>query len=121
MASTGAIFDKQATKDDGTTEVVPHIKALWFRRKDDERAYLWGKNPAFEPYGGVGPDRIADDLPVESFLVEVTDNDLTEAGLANKWVEPKLKEAFTNGKLRWIAMQYGYMAEQDLKKRKRRA
>ena len=108
VASTGAIIDKCAEGDEGVTE--PHMKALWFRRKADDRAHAWGKNPAFEPYGGDGPDRIADELPTASFLVEVTDDDLTDVGVTNKWTEPKLKEAFTTGKLRWIAEQYELVA-----------
>ena len=104
--------------DEGVTETVPHMRALWFGRKG--AGFGWGKNPAFEPYGGTGPKRIANDLPVESFLVEVTDDDLTEAGLASKWTEPKLKETFTNDKLRWIAEKYGLLVEEPNRERPKR-
>ena len=118
VTSTGEPFDRDALTDEGVTETVPHMRALWFGRKG--AGFGWGKNPAFEPYGGTGPKRIANDLPVESFLVEVTDDDLTEAGLASKWTEPKLKETFTNDKLRWIAEKYGLLVEEPNRERPKR-
>ena len=49
--------------------------------------------------------RIADDLEVKSFLLEVEDADLTEAGLAQKLKTPKFTEAFVK-KLRMLAEKY---------------
>ena len=49
--------------------------------------------------------RIADDLEVESFLLEVEDADLTEAGLAQKLKTPKFTETFVK-KLRMLAEKY---------------
>jgi hypothetical protein len=49
--------------------------------------------------------RIADDLDVESFLLEVEDGDLTEAGLAQKLKTPKFTETFVK-RLRMLAEKY---------------
>jgi hypothetical protein len=49
--------------------------------------------------------RIADDLEVKSFLLEVEDADLTEAGLAQKLKTPKFTESFVK-KLRMLAEKY---------------
>jgi hypothetical protein len=68
------------------------IRSQWFRRRKEEQIG-WGKNPHFEHFSHEG-DRAEDDLPVECFLVEVTDSDLTEGSIDAKWETPKLKEAF---------------------------
>ena len=85
----------------------PHIKALWFKRRND-KAFGWGQNPAFEKYMD-GRERISNELPVESFLLEVTEGDLTDDGAANMWELPKLKEVFKR-KLMMLAAKYGLVA-----------
>ena len=87
----------------------PHIKALWFRRRND-KAFGWGQNPAFEKYMD-GSKRISNELPVESFLLEVTEGDLTDDGAAHMWELPKLKEVFKR-KLSMLATKYGLVATQ---------
>jgi hypothetical protein len=49
--------------------------------------------------------RIEDELEVKSFLLEVEDADLTEAGLAQKLKAPKLTETFVK-KLQMLADKY---------------
>ena len=63
------------------------MRALWFRRCgvepkkcNDAKNFSWPKNPAFELYMS-SSGRIEDELEVKSFLLEVEDADLTEAGL----------------------------------------
>ena len=51
--------------------------------------------------------RITDDLPVESFLLEVTDADLTEAGQAQKLTSPKFTQVFKR-KLLELAKKHGW-------------
>ena len=54
--------------------------------------------------------RIKDDLEVKSFLLEVEDADLTEAGLAQKLKAPKLTETFVK-KLQMLADKYDLRGE----------
>ena len=108
-ATEGPIFQKSATDDGrpGAVAMEPHIKALWFKRRND-KAFGWGQNPGFEKYMD-GRERISDELPVESFLLEVTEGDLTDDGAANMWELPKLKEVFKR-KLMMLAAKYGLVA-----------
>ena len=83
------------SKCDEEGQPADFMKALWFRRCgvdpkkcNDEKNFSWPKTPAFELYMS-SSGRIADDLEVESFLLEVEDADLTEAGLAQKLKTPK--------------------------------
>ena len=118
VATTGPLFNREAPTDEGTSEVVPHIRSLWFKRCQESQ-HAWGKNPAFEPFAP-GGTRAQDDLPVDSFLVEVTKGDLTEAGLAKKWTHPKFTEAFMNEKLRWVAERYGLLHSEPKQRLKRK-
>ena len=113
-ATEGPIFQKSATDDGraGAVAMEPHIKALWFKRRD--KAFGWGPNPAFEKYMD-GRERISDELPVESFLLEVTEGDLTDDGAANMWELPKLKEVFKR-KLMMLAAKYGLVATRATEK-----
>ena len=114
-ATEGPIFQKSATDDGraGAVAMEPHIKALWFKRRND-KAFGWGQNPAFEKYMD-GRERISDELPVESFLLEVTEGDLTDDGAANMWELPKLKEVFKR-KLMMLAAKYGLVATRATEK-----
>ena len=98
VATEGKQFEMEVESTDGSLEMAWHTKARWFKRRNDGTD-VWGKNTAFEPHGST------DDLPVDSFIVEVEDGDMTEAGLADKWNHPKFKESFL-GKLRAIADKY---------------
>ena len=87
------------------------MRALWFRRCgvepkkcNDAKNFSWPKNPAFELYMS-SSGRIEDELEVKSFLLEVEDVDLTEAGLAQKLKAPKLTETFVK-KLQMLADKY---------------
>ena len=102
---------KILSKCDEEGQPADFMKALWFRRCgvdpkkcNDEKNFSWPKNPAFELYMS-SSGRIADDLEVESFLLEVEDADLTEAGLAQKLKTPKFTETFVK-KLRMLAEKY---------------
>ena len=59
------------------------------------------------PYVDGKKERVCDDLAVESYLLEVEDADLTEAGLAHKWDAPKFTHVFLR-KLQMIAQKYGW-------------
>ena len=107
VQSEGKVF----SKDDEEGQPADFMKALWFRRCgvdpkkcNDEKNFTWPKNPAFELYMS-SSGRIADDLEVKSFLLEVEDADLTEAGLAQKLKTPKFTESFVK-KLRMLAEKY---------------
>ena len=107
VQSEGKVF----SKDDEEGQPADFMKALWFRRCgvdpkkcNDEKNFAWPKKPAFELYMS-SSGRIADDLEVKSFLLEVEDADLTEAGLAQKLKTPKFTEAFVK-KLRMLAEKY---------------
>ena len=87
------------------------MKALWYRRSgvdptkcNNKSNFAWPKNPAFEPYKDRN-GRITNELPVESFLLEVEDADFTEAGLAHKWDAPKFTQVFLR-KLQMLATKY---------------
>ena len=56
------------------------------------------------------------DLPVESFLLEVTEGDFTEEGAAHMWEQPKLKEVFKR-KLSMLATKYELAGALPLPKR----
>ena len=55
-------------------------------------------------------ERLADELPTESFLLEVEDSDLTDSSVDHKWSKPKFKQALMR-KLRWIAKEYDLQAK----------
>ena len=112
VQSEGKIFSKP--DDDG--HPADFIRALWFRRCgvdpakcNDAKNFSWPKNPAFELYMS-SSGRIEDDLEVKSFLLEVEDADLTEAGLAQKLKAPKLTETFAK-KLQRLADKYDLRGE----------
>ena len=67
-----------------------------------------GANPEFEKHMD-GEQRIGDDMPTESFLLEVEDGDLTDGSVGQKWTKPKFKQSLMR-KLRWIAQQYRLQA-----------
>ena len=105
VASEGKVCTKT---DRDTGEEVPHINALWFKRcSDSNRA--WGVNPEFEVYEDASGKR-DQELPTESFLLEVEDGDLTESSVDRKWTKPKFKQTLMR-KLRWIAKEYNLQAE----------
>ena len=79
------------------------IKSKWFQRRKEDQI-RWPKNPHFEHCPPEG-DRAENDLPVECFLVEVADSDLTEGSVDVKWEAPKLKETFVK-KLRALVEKY---------------
>ena len=112
VQSDGKIFSKP--DDDG--QPAEFMRALWFRRCgvdpakcNDAKNFSWPKNPAFELYMS-SSGRIKDDLEVKSFLLEVEDADLTEAGLAQKLKAPKLTETFVK-KLQMLADKYDLRGE----------
>ena len=83
------------------------MKVLWFKRSNDAQPG-WGKNPAFEEYESVVDrkrERISDDVPVESFLVEVLKGDLTDKSTDER---PKLKQDFMK-KLHELAERNGLL------------
>ena len=87
------------------------MKALWYRRSgvdptkcNNKSNFTWPKNPAFEPYKD-RKGRITNELPVESFLLEVEDADFTEAGLSHKWDAPKFTQVFLR-KLQMLATKF---------------
>ena len=82
---------------------------MWFKRcTESNRA--WGANPEFEEYRDASGKR-DQDLPTESFLLEVEDSDLTENSVSLKLSKPKLKQALMR-KLRWIAQKYNLLVEE---------
>ena len=96
VKSDGSILKRQ--DDDGRPEDC--MNALWYRRCgvdpkrcNDKKHFGWSKNPAFEPYKD-SKGRITNELPVESFLLEVEDADFTKEGLAHKWDAPKFTHVF---------------------------
>ena len=52
-----------------------------------------------------GKQRIEDELPTDSFLLEIEDSDLTDNSVEHKWTNPKFKQTLMR-KLRWIAQEY---------------
>ena len=107
VQSEGKIF----SKPDEEGKPADFMRALWFRRCgvepkkcNDAKNFSWPKNPAFELYMS-SSGRIEDELEVKSFLLEVEDADLTEAGLAQKLKAPKLTETFVK-KLQMLADKY---------------
>ena len=105
VESQGKVY---TSKDKETGEEAPHMKALWFKRcAESNRA--WGANPEFEAYKDAAGKR-DQDLPTESFLLEVEDSDLTEGSVGLKWSKPKLKQTCMR-KVRWIAKQYNLEAQ----------
>ena len=88
---------------------VPHMKALWFERcKGGDH---WGANPEFQQCNWENSVRLFNEVPTESFLLEVEDNDLTDSSVGHKYDKPKLKQTLMR-KVHWIADQYGLRAEQ---------
>lgn len=84
---------KVFTKRDENGKESSFMKVLWFKRSNDAQPG-WGKNPAFEEYESVVDrkrERISDDVPVESFLVEVLKGHLTDKCTEAR---PKLKQDF---------------------------
>jgi len=104
IQSSGKVFSE---RDEDSGEQGTYAKSLWFKRCNDERR-AWGANPEFEHYMD-SDDRAFDMLPTESYLLEVEDSDLTDGSVAQKWVKPKLKQAFM-AKVRWIAERYSLQA-----------
>ena len=105
VASEGKVFTRM---DDETREEVPHINSLWFKRCSDANR-AWGANPEFEWYKDKTGKR-DQQLPTESFLLEVEDSDLTDSSVARKWTKPKFKQTLMK-KLRWIAEKYELQAD----------
>ena len=108
-ASQGVVFDKRHA---ASRLVVPHIRALWFKRRNDARS-AWGANPEFEheEHENIdGKQRIEDELPTDSFLLEIEDSDLTDNSVEHKWTNPKFKQTLMR-KLRWIAQEYNLQAK----------
>ena len=77
FATEGAAVSR---RDDAAGEDVTYVKGLWFKRRSDSN-HNWGPNPEFEQYMD-GKKRIADELPTESCLLEVGDDDLTEGSVS---------------------------------------
>ena len=108
VQSTGKVFTKEVEDDHGEIEEVPHMKALWFERcKGGDH---WGANPEFQQCNWEDV-RLFNEVPTESFLLEVEDNDLTDSSVGHKYDKPKLKQTLMR-KVHWIADQYGLRAEQ---------
>ena len=106
VESQGKVF---TCEDEESGEPSPHVKGLWFKRcTESNRA--WGANPEFEEYRDASGKR-DQDLPTESFLLEVEDSDLTENSVSLKLSKPKLKQALMR-KLRWIAQKYNLLVEE---------
>ena len=95
VVSEGKVIDR----DGG-----PHMKALWFKRCNDDN-HSWGQNPEFEQYKDGKGGRVSDELPTESFLLEVDDKELTDSSVTQKWSQPKFKQTLMK-KLRWMANKY---------------
>ena len=100
IATQGSVVSR---RDEATGEDVTYIKGLWFNRRSDSN-HSWGPNPEFEQFMHAD-ERITDELPTESCLLEVEDDDLTEGSVGQKWSKPKLKQAFMK-KVRWVAEKY---------------
>ena len=62
-------------------------------------------------------ERVTDELPTESFILEVRDQDLTESCVAEKWKKPKLKQSFMR-KVYYIAEKYQLGGTLSAKKQK---
>ena len=105
VASEGQVFTRL---DEATNEQAPHIKSLWFKRCSDSKK-AWGANPEFEEYKDAAGKR-EQDLPTESFLLEVEDSELTDGSVEQKWTKPKFKQTLMR-KLRWIAAKYNLQAD----------
>ena len=84
------------------------MNSLWFKRCSDSKR-AWGLNPEFEEYSDASGKR-NQELPTESFLLEVEDSDLTDSSVAQKWTKPKFKQSLMR-KLRWIAEKYNLQAD----------
>ena len=100
IATEGDVISRH---DDESGEDMTYIKGLWFKRRSDSN-HSWGPNPEFEQYMDADK-RIIDELPTESCLLEVVDDDLTENSINQKWSQPKLKQVFMR-KVRWVAEKY---------------
>ena len=100
IATEGDVVSRH---DDESGEDMTYIKGLWFKRRSDSN-HSWGPNPEFEQYMDAD-ERIMDELPTESCLLEVEDDDLTENSINQKWSQPKLKQVFMR-KVRWVAEKY---------------
>ena len=105
--STGKVFNKEVGDDHGEIEEAPHMKALWFERC--QNGDHWGANPEFKQCNWE-TTRLFDEVPTESFLLEVEDNDLTDSSVGHKYEKPKLKQTLMR-KVHWIADQYALRAE----------